>query len=259
MRELLTNFNDGVFTMTLNRPESLNALTPGLVDALQAAVDQAGADDQVRCIVVTGAGRAFCAGADLKESEQRSRVPRGNVAFIRTVGRVITALEAVPKPVIAGVNGYAVAGGLELVLACDLVIASTSARIGDSHSNYAMFPGGGATVRLPRRVGLANAKRLMFFGDLLTAAEAAAIGLVDEVVPPEELAACTQHWARKLSARSPLVIARMKEALNDSLSAPPEIGYRRERDLNELHALSNDRREGLVAFREKRTPVFTGT
>ncbi len=259
MHELLISLRDGVLTLTMNRPEALNSLTPSLVDTMRSEVDRANHDAAIRCIVLTGAGRAFCAGADLKESQQRSTTPRGNVSFIRSVGNLAAMLEASGKPVIAAVNGHAVAGGLELVLACDLVIASASAKIGDGHSNYAMFPGGGATVRLPRRIGLPQAKRLMFSGDILTASEAAAIGLVDEVVAPEDLYPCTLEWARRFSAKSPLVLARMKEALNDSLSQPPDIGYRRERDLNELHSLSSDRREGLTAFREKRTPIFTGT
>mgnify|MGYP001170046795 CR=1 FL=1 len=258
MPEILTSFAEGVFAITLNRPSALNSLTPELVAGLQDAIDTASADKAVRSVVITGAGRAFCAGSDLKASERRSKIPRANVAFIEAIGKVMSSLESCGKPVLAAVNGHAVAGGLELVLACDFVIASETAKLGDAHSNYAMFPGGGATVRLPRRVGLASAKRLMFFGDLLSAKDAAAIGLVDQVVPADELIERTQSLARRLSAKSPLVIARMKAALNDSLSLPLEIGYRRERDLNELHALSDDRREGLAAFREKRTPVFSG-
>jgi enoyl-CoA hydratase len=251
--------SDGVLTLTLHRPAALNALTPDLIDALDSALSRGLDDPAVRALVLTGAGRGFCAGADLKATEQRSAVPRGNVAFIAAFGNLVQRIASYPKPVIAAVNGIAVAGGLELVLACDQAIAARSARLGDAHANYAMFPGAGATVRLPRRIGLAKAKLLMFSGALWSADESCRAGLVDQVVPDEDLPGAAHALASLFASRSPLVIARMKAALGDSLDQPPEIGMRRERDLNELHALSADRREGLAAFREKRAPKFTGT
>jgi enoyl-CoA hydratase len=257
--ELQESASDGVLTLTLNRPAALNALTPELIDSLICALSGGLGDTSVRVVVLTGAGRAFCAGADLKATEQRSAVPRGNVAFIAAFGSLVQRIASYPKPVIAAVNGIAVAGGLELVLACDQVVAARSARLGDAHANYAMFPGAGATVRLPRRIGLAKAKFLMFSGVLWSADESCRAGLVDEVVPDEDLLPAAHRLAGLFAGKSPLVIARMKEALVDALDQPPEIGLRRERDLNELHALSADRREGLAAFREKRTPRFTGT
>lgn len=257
--ELRAASSDGVLTLTLNRPDALNAMTPALIDALGSALTRGLDDASVRAVVLTGAGRAFCAGADLKATEQRSAVPRGNVAFIAAFGHLVQRIASYPKPVIAAVNGIAVAGGLELVLACDQVIAARSARLGDAHANYAMFPGAGATVRLPRRIGLAKAKLLMFSGTLWSADESLRAGLVDQVVPDDELPAAAGALASLFASRSPLVIARMKELLGDSLDLPPEIGLRREREMNELHALSADRREGLAAFREKRAPKFTGT
>jgi len=251
--------DDGVLTLTLNRPAALNALTPELVERLSDALAAGLRDAAVRVVVLTGAGRAFCAGVDLKASEQRSKVPRGNVAFIAALGGLVQRIASFPKPVIAAVNGIAVAGGLELVLACDHAIAACSARLGDAHANYAMFPGAGATVRLPRRMGLAQAKALMFSGALWSAEKALAAGLVDQVVPDDELLPAACGLAAVFAAKSPLVIARMKEALNDALDQPLETGLRRERDLNELHSMSADRREGLAAFREKRPPRFTGT
>lgn len=256
--ELRVRLADSVLWLQLNRPQALNALTPVLVEGLAQAIAAAGADPRVRVVVLGGAGRAFCAGADLKESEQRSKVARGNVAFIRALGALATAIEACPRPVIAAVNGIAVAGGLELMLACDMVFAAESARLGDAHSNYAMFPGAGATVRLPRRIGLVRAKQLMLTGDFLSARDALAIGLVDRVVPDPALEQEVLALAAKLVMKSPLVLARMKEALNDVVDQPAETALRRERDLNELHALSFDRAEGLAAFREKRAPQFQG-
>ncbi len=257
--EMQSSSTDGVLTLTLNRPAALNALTPALIDSLSTALSHGLDDGSVRAVVLTGAGHAFCAGADLKATERRSAVPRGNVAFIAAFGSLVQRIASYPRPVIAAVNGIAVAGGLELVLACDQVIAARSARLGDAHANYAMFPGAGATVRLPRRIGLARAKLLMFSGALWSAEEACRFGLVDQVVPDEDLLPAAHGLAALFASKSPLVIARMKEALGDSLDQPTEVGLRRERDLNELHALSADRREGLAAFREKRAPKFTGT
>lgn len=257
--ELKASMSESVMTLTLNRPAALNAVTPELVDTLDLALSKGLDDPAVRVVVVTGAGRGFCAGADLKATAQRSAMPRGNVAFITAFGNLVQRIATYPKPVVAAVNGIAVAGGLELVLACDQVIAARSARLGDAHANYAMFPGAGATVRLPRRVGLAKAKHLMFSGVVWTAEEALEAGLVDQVVPDEELLPAADQLAALFARKSPLVLARMKEALGDALDLPIDIGLRRERNLNELHALSADRREGLAAFSEKRAPRFTGT
>lgn len=257
--DMQASASNGVLTLTLNRPGALNALTPAMVEALAEALSRGLSDASVRCVVLTGAGRGFCAGVDLKASEQRSAVPRGNVAFIAALGDLVQAIAAYPKPVIAAVNGVAVAGGLELALACDQVIAARSARLGDAHANYGMFPGAGATVRLPRRIGLAKAKYLMFSGAIWSAEESLHAGLVDQVVADEQLMPAALGLASVFAAKSPLLIARMKAALGDSLHQSPEIGLRRERDLNELHGHSADRREGLAAFREKRAPRFTGT
>ncbi len=257
--ELQASASNGVLVLTLNRPAALNALTPELVGALDAALTQGLNNASIRVLVLTGSGRAFCAGVDLKATERRSAVPRGNVAFIAALGALVQRIASYPKPVIAAANGIAVAGGLELILACDHVLAARSARLGDAHANYAMFPGAGATVRLPRRIGLANAKYLMFSGALWSADQCLQVGLVDQVVPDEDLLPAAHRLAGLFAGKSPLVIARMKEALEDSLNQPPEVGLRRERDLNELHSTSADRREGLAAFREKRAPQFTGT
>ena len=257
-RELKVALKEGVLWLRMNRPQALNALTPTLVGALTQAIEAAGLDADVRAVVLTGEGRGFCAGADLKESEKRSRTVGGNVPFIKAAGELATAIEQCPRPVIAAINGIAAAGGLELALACDYLMAARSARIGDAHSNFAMFPGAGATVRLPRRVGLARAKVLMLTGDYVSADRALELGLVDQVESDELFAQATEAIARRLAEKSPLVVMRMKTALNDSLSQPVETALRRERELNELHALSHDRNEGLAAFREKRAPNFLG-
>lgn len=256
--ELNVTLQDGVLWLRLNRPQALNALTPTLVAALTNAVVTAGADLTVRTIVLTGTGRAFCAGSDLKGAEKRSQIPGGNITFIQASGALATAIEECPRPVIAALNGITAAGGLELALACDVVFAAASAKVGDAHANFAMFPGAGATVRLPRRIGLARAKELMLTGDYLPAHRAAEIGLVDHVVDDDRLEAAVFEFAAKLTVKSPLVLARMKGALNDALTQPLQTALKREQDLNSLHALSHDRNEGLAAFREKRAPKFLG-
>jgi enoyl-CoA hydratase len=258
MEELQSHLEGGVLWLTLNRPQALNALSAGLVNALTEVLQKIAGDSEVRVVVLTGTGRAFCVGADLKESEKRGKESGGNLAFIKSVGFLTELFEACPKPIIAAVNGIAVAGGLELVLSCDLVIAAESAVLGDAHANYAMFPGGGATVRLPRRVGMNTAKYLMFTGESYPARDFLEFGLVNKVVPDTDLAATVSALAQRIAAKSPLVLARMKEALNDSIDQPASIALKRERELNHLHSLSFDRTEGLAAFREKRTPRFQG-
>jgi enoyl-CoA hydratase/carnithine racemase len=254
--ELQRTQRDAVLWLKLNRPQALNSLTASLVDALIRAIEDAQHDPSVRVIVLTGEGRAFCAGADLKDSARRD--PGAGAAFVKSIGALTELIEASARPVIAAINGIAVAGGLELVLACDLVIAAESARLGDAHSNYALFPGAGATVRLPRKVGLNNAKHLMFTGDLRSASEWKALGLVSQVVADDGFIDAVSTLAEKLAAKSPLVLARMKQALNDSLDQPASIALRYERALSNLHHFSADRVEGLAAFKEKRAPQFQG-
>ncbi|MCK1513209.1 enoyl-CoA hydratase/isomerase family protein [Bradyrhizobium sp. 190] len=256
MEELHQQQRDAVLWLKLNRPQALNALTASLVDALTRAIENAQRDSGVRVIVLTGEGRAFCAGADLKDPARGS--PEAGADFVKAIGALTEVIEASAKPVIAAINGIAVAGGLELVLACDLVIAAESARLGDAHSNYALFPGAGATVRLPRKVGLNNAKHLMFTGDMRPASAWMALGLVSEVVADDGFIDAVSALAAKLAAKSPLVLARMKQALNDALDQPAPIALRYERALSNLHHFSADRVEGLSAFKEKRAPKFQG-
>jgi enoyl-CoA hydratase len=254
--ELLVERRGTVLWLTLNRPKALNSVTASMLDALVAAIEAGDRDPEVRAIVLTGSGRGFCAGADLKDSAKRSH--EAGAAFVKKIGELTNLMESSGTTVIAAVNGIAVSGGLELVLACDIVVAAESAVLGDSHSNFAMFPGAGATARLPRKIGLNNAKYVMLTGETRSAREWMALGLVSQVVADGDLHDSVAMLAETLASKSPLVLARMKQALNDSLDQPLPIALRYERALVNAHSYSADRVEGLAAFREKRTPRFEG-
>jgi enoyl-CoA hydratase/carnithine racemase len=240
----------------LDRPDALNSIDRSMLSGLDEALVQA-ADDAVHALVVTGRGRAFCSGADLA-AVAASDDPGALRSFLTDFGAVLDRLEALPKPTIAAINGYALAGGLELVLCCDLAIAAQSARLGDAHANYGLLPGGGASVRLPRRVGLALAKQLMFTGAFVPAPELRWSGLLNDVVPDDGLEAAVDKLAESIAAKSPLGLARMKRLVDDAAEQPVGAGLRAELLASELHAHSEDMREGLDAFLTKRRPRFAG-
>ena len=255
---VLTELRAGALWARLNRPESLNSINDDLLAGLERAIDEAAASPDARALVITGEGRAFCAGADLGFLEGAGDGGTSRETFLADVARVFGRLERLPMPTIAAINGYALAGGLEMLLCCDLAIASETARIGDAHANYGLIPGGGATVRLPRRVGPTLAKQLMFTGAVVQAAELRHSGLLTDVVPADRLTACVDELVALIATKSPLGLARMKLLVDDALEQPPEVGLRAELLACQLHDHSSDLAEGLAAFREKRTPEFTG-
>lgn len=243
----------------LNRPDALNALSFGLMREFGDALAKARSDEAVRAVVITGTGRAFCAGADLKEvAEMQANARPGDPDFLDLVRGVFADLRAFPKPVIAAVNGIALAGGMELVMACDLVFAAESARIGDAHSNFGVFPGAGGAAVMPRRIGLNRAKWLLFTGDHVPAREMMAMGLVNQVAADGELEATVGALVEKLGQKSPAVLRRMKEVANRSLDLSQEAALIDEMLNLRDHARSYDMQEGLAAFREKRKPAFKG-
>ena len=246
--------------LTINRPDALNAINQAVLDGLNEGLDRAQDASALRAVVVTGTGRAFSAGADLKSV--REQVAKGDDSFgkhfVASILATLDRMEEFPMPVIAAVNGMALAGGLEIVLACDLVIAVASARLGDAHANYGLIPGGGGSVRLPRKIGPTRAKHLMFTGAFVPAADLVASGLVNEVVPDDELVQAVDALVGQLATKSPLGLARMKQLVNDGLEQAPETAIRLEYLMSELHAKSDDMAEGLAAFEEKRQPNFTG-
>lgn len=248
----------GLF-LTLNRPDALNAINPPVVAALDRALDEAERSDEIRAVVLTAAGRAFCAGADLKYVRVATGGDeRAMAAFLDSILALFNRIEKFPRPVIAAINGLALAGGLELVLCCDLVIAAQSAKLGDAHANYGLLPGGGSSVRLPRKIGPTRAKYLLFTGEFVPAADLVAAGLVNEVVPDDRLAAATEALVEKLAAKSPLGLRRMKALVDDGLEQPSATALRLELLAMEVHTKSYDLQEGLAAFEEKRKPKFIG-
>ena len=243
----------------LNRPEALNALSFGLARELGDALAKARGDDAVRALVLTGTGRAFCAGADLKEvAEMQARAKPGDPDFMDVVTVLFGDLRAFPKPVVAAVNGLALAGGMELVMACDLVFAAESARIGDAHANFGVFPGAGGAAVMPRRIGLNRAKWLLFTGEHLSAREMMDMGLVNRVTADAELESAVDAFVGKLAQKSPAVLRRMKEVANRSLDLSQQAALTDELLNLRDHTRSYDMQEGLAAFREKRKPAFRG-
>ncbi|MEO8560119.1 MAG: enoyl-CoA hydratase/isomerase family protein [Rhodospirillales bacterium] len=256
---LLIERKDAVLWLTLNRPAAMNAVSPALMGLLDSAVAQAETDATIRCVVITGAGKAFCAGADLKAVRSELGSEEGGIArFLKFAASVMSRIEALPKPVIAAVNGLALAGGLEIVLACDLVLAAQSAKLGDAHINFGLLPGGGSSVRLPRKLGVNRAKYLLYSGDALPAAEFVACGFVQQVVADDTLIAATEKLALKLASKSPLALRRIKQLVAGALDQPQEMALAMELLASEAHAHSHDLQEGLAAFAERRAPSFTG-
>lgn len=255
---VICDIRNGAMWMTLNRPDALNAITPAMVSGLNTALDKAQESD-VRAVVLTGTGRAFCAGADLKFVRGEAGGDEAALSrFLDTVLLIMNRIETFPMPVIAALNGLTLAGGLELMLCCDLVVAARSARLGDAHANYGLLPGGGSSVRLPRKIGPTRAKYLLYTGEFVPAEQLVAAGLVNEVVDDDALIAATEALVAKLANKSPLVLRRMKALIDDGLEQPAAVALRQELLASEVHAHSHDLKEGLAAFEEKRKPRFIG-
>ena len=245
-----------VALITVNRPEKRNALDGQVRCAFLGAIDSARRDQNVRSVIVTGAGdRAFVAGADIAEFEGRSPVDQWRVMKAPTI---FDAVERLPKPVIAAVNGYCLGGGMELALACDLRLASSAAKFGQPEVNLGIIPGGGGTQRLPRMVGLGAALRLILTGEIITADEALRLRLVEEVTEPGKLLDRAFELAELIAAKSPVALAAAKEATRAALGLPIDDGLKLETALFQLCFSSADKVEGVSAFLEKRAAEFPG-
>lgn len=246
--------------IVLDRADKLNPLDKRTVRALRDAVAWLETLDHVRVVVVTGAGRAFSAGGDLDGYLTLYRDDEGFSAFLEDFYRLLVGIERSAKVYVAAVNGVCVAGGLELLLACDLAIAAADARIGDGHLNFGQLPGAGGSQRLPRTIGAMRARELIFSGRLVDAAEAERIGLVVSVAPPDELPATVDRLVDGLLAHSARGLASAKRLVNEGLAMPYDAALRFEIDLVHDYATRDpDATEGLEAFRDKRAPVFSRT
>jgi len=246
-----------VAIVTVNRPEALNALNLETIQELRSALQAVATDDSVRAVVLTGAGeKAFIAGADIKYMSTLT------VLEARAWGALghacASLLESMPKPTIAAINGFALGGGCEMALGCDIRYASTKAKLGQPEINLGILPGWGGSQRLPRVVGIGIAKELIFTGRMVDAAEAARIGLVNAVFEPEELLPKTLELAQQLAGKSPSAMAFAKQATNLALQGSVADGLAQEATLFAALFATEDQSEGMGAFIEKRPPSFTG-
>ena len=247
----------GVTTIRLNRPKQLNALNQQVFRELDQVLDQLAIDPAVRVLVITGAGdRAFAAGADIREFEAMG--PMEALEFSRNTQRILRKLETLPKPTIAAVNGFALGGGCELMMACDIVYAAESARIGQPEITLGIIPGAGGTQRLARLVGKQKAKELALTGEMLSAAEARELHLISKVVPAAELMTEVQKLCEKLLSKGAIALRMAKEAIEFGSEADLAAGLEIEAKSWSVCFTTEDRVEGVKAFLEKRKPIFKG-
>lgn len=248
---------DGVAEIRLNRPQRLNAVIQQLYDELNAALDRAAADRTVRVIVLTGQGRAFCVGADLK-AHQAGRTAFDRRQYLKGEQDVCARIVRLNKPVVAAVNGYALGAGAELALAADFLLIAEGAEIGFPELSMGNFLGGGITWLLPRLVGLAKARELIFLGERIGAAEALRIGLANRALPAEGFIDAAHQFARRLAGNAPFSMELAKEQLNLSAERTFDACLHAELEGMMFTGTTRDWQEGIDAFAEKRAPVFTG-
>lgn len=252
---LILSKSEGIATITINRPGVRNAVNAETWELLRVAVQDVAQDDGVHVLIVTGAGQeAFAAGADIQWLHDRTML----ATLESTVQHVLQMLEELWKPSIAAVNGFALGGGCELALACDIRIASDRAKFGQPEVRLGILPAGGGTQRLPRLVGVAKAKELIFTGEIIDATQAERIGLVNRVVPHDELMPAAVQLAKKIMARGQLAVRLAKMSINAGTYYGPLAGSSVERLSQTVLFGTEDRLEGTQAFLEKRSPEFRG-
>jgi 2-(1,2-epoxy-1,2-dihydrophenyl)acetyl-CoA isomerase len=255
---LLTETHEGVLTVTLNRPDVLNALTRQVLGELRAAFQVAERDAAVRCIVLTGAGRGFCSGLDLTASEPRDESVSIADGVRENWNVVIAGIRTIEKPVIAALNGVAAGAGMSVALACDLRIASEAAWFMTGFVKIGLIPDSGGTLFLPMLLGYAKAAELAFTSDRVDATEALRLGLVNHVVPADVLMERTYALATRLAALPTCAIGLTKRGFNRAMMPNLDAALDYEADLQEIAAQTADHREGIAAFRAQRPPQFTG-
>ncbi|HOP06522.1 MAG TPA: enoyl-CoA hydratase-related protein [candidate division Zixibacteria bacterium] len=255
-KNILVEIADGIMTVTINREKAMNALNRETIDELQKVLQDNWSNDEIACVIVTGAGKAFVAGADIKELAELDA--RGGTLTAARGQWLMKSLQNFPKPVIAAVNGFALGGGCELAMACDIRLASSKAKLGQPEVNLGIIPGYGGTQRLPRLVGRGKALQLILTGDMVNAAEAYRIGLVDEVYEPEELMEKAMTMAKTIASKGPLAIMHAKECVHRGLDIGLSAGCDLEKANFGTVCSTADKNEGMQAFIEKRKPDFKG-
>jgi len=249
--------SEGVATITLNRPEALNAFSKEVVEEILWALQDVKSDENVRVVVLTGAGeKAFSAGADIKAMAGMTALKARELSLMGE--SLCLALENLEKPVIAAINGYALGGGLEVAMACDLRIASENARMGQTETNIGLIPGWGGTQRLARLVGMTKAKELVFTGKMFDARAAEQLGIVNIVAPADKFRETVRQFALELASRPPVAVKVAKALINKGANMSLDSALALEREGFGVVASSEDFKEGVSAFTEKRKPVFKG-
>ena len=247
---------DGIGILTLNRPQNLNAITMQLAKEVEEVIDNIAQDDTIRVLIITGGNKVFCVGADIRE-------PRPEMTLLQSINsrrnyRFYQKIEDMGKPVICAIAGHCLGGGLEMAMACDLRIAAENASIGDAHSKIGVIGGAGSTVRLPRLVGMTKAKEMIYTGDPIDAQEAYRIGLVNKVVPVESLLDEAMKMAETLKQRPPITLRLAKMCINDGMRMDLLSALEYEQKCSVIQGSSEDTKEGMRAFAEKRKPVYKG-
>jgi enoyl-CoA hydratase/carnithine racemase len=253
-KDLILEKKDGIYTIILNRPEKLNALTNDMKLSITQAITEAGHDNEVRVVVISGAGRGFCSGADVGTLGETTTAQR--LQNMQIVSDMILAIVNLPKPVVASVNGAAIGIGYSLALACDVIIASEKARFGGVWVRIGLHPDGGASYLLPRRIGVGKACELLFSGRIIDADEADRLGLVNRVVPGDQLESTVREAAAAMAKGAPLATSLTKTSIYRGLTM--DLAAVLELEARAASTLSNteDSTEAMAAFREKREPIF---
>jgi len=241
-----------IAVITFNRPEAMNALNNQTRAEFRSAIEDVATDDEIKVLILTGNGKSFVAGSDIKEFNQTTPFMAHNIVRL---GEMVEKME---KPVIAAVNGFCLGGGCEIAMGCDIIIASEKAKFGQTEINIGIIPGGGGTQRLQRLIGACRAKELIFTGDIIRADEADRIGLVNRVVPMDELMPTAKEIAKKIATKSAAALRLAKTAINRGMQTNLESGLKYEYELYSISLSLEDKAEGVNAFLEKRAPKFVG-
>lgn len=257
-KNLLFEIEEGVATITFNRPNALNAMNTETMSELLHAVTNCKNDDGVKGIIITGAGeKAFVAGADI--AEMQNLRPKEALAFMELGHETLRLIETLPKPSIAAVNGFALGGGAEISMACDIRFASETARFGQPEIMIGLIPGWGGTQRLPRLVGMGRAKELIMSGEVIDVKRAYEIGLVNRIFPPDQLLAETKKFAKKITDMPGFAVKMAKHSVNFGYDLALDNALRIEMECCAQCFSTDDQKEGMKAFLEKRKPAFTGS